>query len=35
VPSPSGRRVLFASDWESGTNRPVHAYVADARPLCQ
>jgi hypothetical protein len=34
VPSPSGRRVLFASDWEAGTNRPVHAYVADARPLC-
>jgi hypothetical protein len=33
VPSPDGRRVLFASDW-GAAGGPVQAYVADARPLC-
>jgi hypothetical protein len=28
VPSPDGRRVLWASDWESPTGRPIGAYVA-------
>jgi hypothetical protein len=29
VPSPDGRRVLWASDWESATGRPIGAYVAE------
>jgi hypothetical protein len=35
VPSPDGRRVMFASNWKSGTGRPVQAYVVDTRPLCR
>jgi hypothetical protein len=34
VPSPDGRRVMFASNWGSGTGRPVQSYVIDTRPLC-
>jgi hypothetical protein len=34
VPSPDGRRVLFASDWMHTTGRPVQAYIADERGLC-
>ncbi len=30
VPSPDGRRVIFASNWNAGTG-PVQAYVADVR----
>jgi hypothetical protein len=33
VPSPDGRRVLFASNW--GGSRPIQTYVVDVRPLCQ
>jgi hypothetical protein len=33
VPSPDGRRVLWASNWENPAARPVGAYVADARTL--
>jgi len=29
VPSPDGKRVLWASDWEAPTGRPIGAYVAD------
>ncbi|HZN80431.1 MAG TPA: RICIN domain-containing protein [Mycobacterium sp.] len=35
VPAPDGRRVIFASAWEAAGVRPVHTYVADARPLCR
>jgi len=31
VPSADGRRVLFASDWDDSSGRPVGAYVIDAR----
>jgi len=31
VPSPDGRRVLFASNWDEASGRPVGAYVIDAR----
>ncbi len=34
VPSPDGLRVLFASNWEDSTLRPVHTYVVDLRALC-
>jgi hypothetical protein len=34
VPSPDGRRVIFASDWNSSSGLPIQAYVADIRPLC-
>lgn len=33
VPSPDGRRVLWASNWESPTGRPIGAYVADTRKI--
>jgi hypothetical protein len=33
APSPSGRRVIFASDWD-GSLRPVRGYVIDTAPLC-
>ena len=29
VPSPDGKRVLWASNWESGSGRPLGAYVAE------
>ncbi len=32
VPSPDGRRVLWASDWESSTGRPIGTYVAQLTP---
>src|SRR4030042_6691194 len=31
-PSPSGGRIIFASDWESDST-PIQAYVADFRDL--
>lgn len=31
VPSPDGRRVLWASNWESPSGRPIGTYVADTR----
>jgi hypothetical protein len=31
VPSPDGRRILWASNWESDTGRPIGTYVADTR----
>ena len=31
-PSPTGGRIIFASDWESGST-PIQAYVADFRDL--
>ena len=31
VPSPDGKRVLWASNWESTSGRPVSAYVTDTR----
>jgi hypothetical protein len=34
VPSPDGKRVIFASNWNSSTGRPVQAYVVDFRSLC-
>ena len=34
VPSPDGRRVLFASNWGASSGRPVQDYVLDTRPLC-
>jgi hypothetical protein len=34
VPSPDGKRVLFASNWESTSGRPVQAYVVDMRNIC-
>ncbi len=33
VPSPDGRRVIFASNWNASSG-PVQAYVADVRSLC-
>jgi hypothetical protein len=33
VPSPDGRRVLFASAWDEG-NLPVSTYVLDIRDVC-
>lgn len=33
VPTPDGRRVVFASDWGAGP-RPVRAYVIDTAPAC-
>jgi hypothetical protein len=33
TPSPDGKRVVFASNWES-TGRPVQTYVVDVRPIC-
>ena len=34
-PSPTGDRVIFASDWGAREGRPVQAYVADFRGLCR
>jgi hypothetical protein len=34
VPSPDGRRVLFASNWDKRSGRPIGTYVADLRDLC-
>ena len=34
VPSPDGLRVMFASNWDSTTSRPVQTYVIDYRHLC-
>ncbi len=31
VPSPDGKRVLWASNWESANGRPIGTYVADTR----
>jgi len=31
VPSPDGRRVVFASTWDSPTGRPIGCYVIDLR----
>lgn len=31
VPSPDGKRVLWASNWESDNGRPIGTYVADTR----
>ncbi len=31
-PSPDGTRVIWGSNWESPTGRPVGAYVVDVRP---
>jgi hypothetical protein len=31
VPSPDGKRVLWASNWESQSGRPIGAYVAELR----
>jgi hypothetical protein len=31
VPSPDGKRVLWASNWESPSGRPIAAYVAQVR----
>ncbi|HUR93844.1 MAG TPA: hypothetical protein VMY76_04645, partial [Gemmatimonadales bacterium] len=33
VPSPDGKRLVFASNWGSPTG-PLQAYVLDLRPLC-
>jgi len=30
-PSPDGRRVVFASTWDSPTGRPIGCYVIDTR----
>ena len=34
VPSPDGRRVMFASNWGDASGRPVQAYVIDTRQIC-
>ena len=34
-PSPDGRRVIWASNWESPTGRPVGAYVVEVCPPTQ
>ena len=34
VVSPDGKRVLFASNWESTSGRPIQAYVVDVRDIC-
>lgn len=34
VPRPDGRQVIFASNWNSGSSRPIRAYVIDTAPLC-
>ncbi len=31
-PSPDGTRVIWASNWEAPTGRPVGAYVVEVRP---
>ena len=31
VPSPDGKRVMFASNWGNSTGRPVQSYVIDTR----
>jgi hypothetical protein len=33
VPSPDGKRVIFASNWENGAGA-VQAYIADVRAIC-
>ena len=33
VPSPDGKRVLWASNWESANGRPIGTYVADTRRI--
>ncbi len=37
IPSPDGKRVLWASNWESSSGRPIGAgaYVADTRGMVQ
>ena len=35
VPSPDGRRVLWASNWGSASGRPIGTYVADTREIEQ
>jgi hypothetical protein len=34
VPSPDGKRVMFASNWGAASGRPVQAYIVDTSPLC-
>jgi hypothetical protein len=34
-PSPDGLRVIFASDWDSPTGRPVSVFVIDLRDRCR
>ncbi len=34
VPSPDGKRVMFASNWGDGSGRPVQTYVIDVRGIC-
>ncbi len=35
VPSPDGKRVLWASNWESSSGRSIGTYVADTRGIVQ
>lgn len=33
VPSPDGKRVRWASDWDAPSGRPIGAYMAESYPL--